>query len=361
MVVQTDLTGVHKNPTEFLNRAVNSLSVGAITDIMSSLPIVDENAYTYDEDNPERGWKEGYLHWLPVGLERNNAGRIQLAGAPENPIAERTVNAIEALIEMARQLELLGAPCSPPNSPREAVRRYFDLPSLAEVAKSKQLIRGVKARAHARELARNIRVKLVRDKADRQYAVVIEDDGVGQAPEKMHSTLLSLGGSDKGDKPYLIGMFGQGGSSTFAACEYSWIVSRRHPKLLDQCSGGVGWTIVKRVSPIGRRVTYFAYLAAHPDGRVLELPASTGDALGLAHGSRFAHLNYSFGNTEPAARLYSSLNHLLFNPVLPYELYTRPEPKPDLMSGNGYRLSLDRNKLVVLDKAFRQQTIERGK
>ena len=43
----------------------------------------------------------------------------------------------------------------------------------------------------------------------------------------MHRTLLSLGSSDKGDKPYLIGVFGQGGSSTYAASKYSWVLSRR--------------------------------------------------------------------------------------------------------------------------------------
>jgi len=356
----TDLSKL-VNPPEFLQRILKTYSVKALQEVLATLPIVAEDEYVYDDASPDHGWRPGHLHWVPVGLERNNAGRIQLAGAPENPIAERTVNAIEAMIEMARQLELLGGEMPPPSSPRDAVRRYFDLPPLAEVPRIKQLIRGKKPRAHARDIARNIRVRLIRDKAERQYTVVIEDDGIGQTPEKMHSTLLSLGGSDKDDKPYLIGMFGQGGSSTYAACEYSWIVSRRHPRLLGSDSAGIGWTVVKRVTVKGRRLTYFAYLAAHPDGRVPVLPADAADEIGFVTGSRFAHVKYNFGTSEPAATLYKSLNHLLFNPVLPFELYTGPERNADPIYGNGYRLSLNRDKMVVKDKPFLRQPVERGK
>src|SRR5436309_623896 len=83
--------------------------------------------------------------------------------------------------------------------------------------------------------------------------VVVEDEGIGQPPGRMHATLLSLGRSDKPDKPYLIGVFGQGGSSAYAASEYSWIMSRRVPELLDGAHDGIGWTVIKRIVPAGRR------------------------------------------------------------------------------------------------------------
>jgi hypothetical protein len=52
--------------------------------------------------------------------------------------------------------------------------------------------------------------------------------------------------------------------------------------------------------------------------------------------------------------MYQSLNHVLFNPVLPYELYAMKD-KPDAMRGTGQRLALkarksDRN--TALDKSF---------
>ncbi len=56
-----------------------------------------------------------------------------VAQAPchRNPIAERTVNGMEALIELARLIELLNNPAAVmPTNPREAVLHYFGLPPL---------------------------------------------------------------------------------------------------------------------------------------------------------------------------------------------------------------------------------------
>jgi hypothetical protein len=61
----------------------------------------------------------------------------------------------------------------------------------------------------------------------REFAVTIRDHGMGQAPANIHRTLLSLGRTDKADKPYLIGVFGQGGSSAFSIAKYSIVISRR--------------------------------------------------------------------------------------------------------------------------------------
>jgi hypothetical protein len=356
MIVQSEIP----NPTHFIKSASAATSTKAIRELLSVLPIVSENEYSFDEAHPERGWASGRFHWLPVGKDRGNAGRIKLAGQPENPIAERTVNGMEARIELERQRELKTHPGTPPpSSPRDAAMRYFDLPSLSSLPKWPQPIRGKKPRDYGRDVARGIRVRLVTHKPV-EYAVIIEDDGIGQPPDRMHSTLLSLGRSDKPDKPYLIGVFGQGGSSAYAASEFSWIMSRRAPDLLDGATDGVGWTVVKRVVPAGRRDVYWAYLAAHPDGRVARLPVEAADAVGLKHGTRIAHIKYDFGKTEPSASLYRSLNHLLFNPILPYELYTRPAGTrgPDPMWGNGYRLSrLTEEK--ALDKTFAPQAVEK--
>jgi hypothetical protein len=265
------------------------------------------------------------------------------------------------LIELERQLELKNQPGqSPPTSPRDAVQRYFEVPPLDELPSWDRPIRGEKALDYVRSIAERNRLRLLRSKMPVQYTVLIEDDGIGQLPSMMHQTLLSLGSSDKPDKPYLIGVFGQGGSSAYAASEFSWIVSRRHNELLDDDSDGIGWTIVKHIYPIGRRDDYFAYLAAHPDGRVPFLAPNLGAEIGLKNGTRIAHVNYNFGRSEPARELYQALNHLLFNPVLPYELYTRPAPgRPDPMWGNGYRLSRLAESKKDLDKRFDPQEVQR--
>jgi len=252
-------------PVAFLKQAVQATTVKSIMSLLSQLPIVDENDYAYDPSNPCKNWIEGKLHWIPLGKDRGNAGRIKLASRPEGPIAERTINGMEALIELMRRLELLQDSTAPaPQNPREAVARYFSLPPLDQIPRMQKNplanIKGQKPQKFARDLARLLRVKVAYDKENKEFAVFIEDEGIGQTPIRMHETLLSLGSSDKGDKPYLIGLFGQGGSSTYATSEYSWCVSRRAAQLLDGKPDGVGWTVVKQMFPKNRRDPFYAYL-----------------------------------------------------------------------------------------------------
>jgi hypothetical protein len=321
-------------PTEFLTQAVQATTTKAITSLLTQLPIVSEDEYTFTTANPEKDWIEGKLHWVPLGKDRGNAGRIKLAGRPEGPIAERTINAMESLIELEHRREVLKDPMSQdPQSPRQAVMRYFALPPLDQIPKLTKPIHGQKPSRHAREIAKLIRVRVAFDKVQREFAVFIEDDGIGQAPERMHETLLSLGSSDKGDKPYLIGLFGQGGSSTYAASEYSWCISRRAPEVLD-------------------------YLAAHPSGQVSSLPSSAAEAIGLKHGARFAHIKYNFagGGSAVMRSMYYMLNHILYNPVIPFDLYAGPTQAT--IYGNGYRLSNAYvDKKALLDKTFAPQPL----
>lgn len=346
-----DLSNI--DAASFLKKLVQCQTKQAVDDILQLLPIADEQAYQFNVDDPEEGWAEGKLHWFPIGAKRANAGQIALAKRPINPIAERLVNGMEAIIEMHRQRELKADPTSlPPPSPRQAVKRYFDLPPLDELPESSKAIR-----EKAREMARQLNLDLHWNKSAREFTITIRDRGIGQAPNRMHKTLLSLGSSDKGDKPYLIGVFGQGGSSTYAASKYSWVVSRRVPDFLNGQDDGVGFSLVKHIYPKGRRDHYFAYLAAHPDGRVPHLPVSAAQAVSLDHGSWFGHVDYDFGQSSSAITrgLYQSLNHVLYNPVLPFDTNISGTKAP--IYGNGYRLSnLDPDR-KDLDKTFEPQVV----
>jgi hypothetical protein len=265
---------------------------------------------------------------------------------------------MEAIIELERQRELLASPgTAPPDSPREAVRRYFGLPPLDTLPNTTNLIRGKKPYDHARDLSRRLRVRLEWKSRVRQFLVQIQDDGIGQPPGRIHDTLLSLGATTKADKPYLIGVFGQGGSSAFAASKISLITSRRATDLLGGESDGIGWTVIKHVYPRGRRDDYFAYLAADVDGRVPSFPAHVADALGITTGTTFAHLDYNFGKGGSAIsrNVFPALNHVLFNPILPYELSVGDTVAP--MWGNGYRLSRIKEKDMSLDKRFGPQVV----
>jgi hypothetical protein len=352
----------HVNPPVFIASAIRAKSSADIDSLLRQLPIASEGDYAFDEDSPEYGWRPGHFHWMPVGRDRGNAGRIKLANQPVNPIAERGVNGMEALIEMARQRELLKElNAKAPATPREAVKRYFGLPPLDQLPKLDDSTASKDTRAKARELARQLRVRLLWDKVAREFTVAIEDDGIGQPPALVHKTLLSLGSTTKADKPYLIGVFGQGGSSAYAVSKYSWVVSRRAKDLLQGQDDGVGWTVIKHVFPKGRRDDYFAYLACDPDGRVPFVSAADADTANIQHGTRFVHIGYDFGRGGSAItrQLYPALNHVLYNPILPFELYaTRNTPDP--IYGNGYRLSSLGSRGTAkpaLDKVFPPQPV----
>lgn len=331
---------------------------------LAELPIVDADDYQLDSHGKPIGtWKRGYLHWLPVGLDRGNGGRIKLAGEPVNPLAERLVNGMEAIIELERLRELLKDPTAAmPSNPREAVLRYFGLPRLDSIPRmdpqdiryNRELIDAVRSK---------LKIMLNFDKKHRQFAVSIRDHGMGQSPLQMHDTLLSLGQSDKADKPYLIGVFGQGGSSAFAASEYSVILSRRARDLVNSTEeAGLGWSVVRQVFPKKySRASYFAYLAASEDGSVPSLDAAGAEKLQFDQGAQFCHVKYDFASSESAVTrlLYQALNHVLFNPVLPYELYAMKE-KPELMQGTGQRLARQvvlLGRPNTLDKTFPAQDV----
>lgn len=348
-------------PTDFIIKAIKATTSSDITGLLSELPIVPDDDYAYSEENPEQGWQPGKFHWIPVGRERGNAGRIKQANTPINPIAERTVNGMEAIIELARAQELLqDSVAKPPLSPRDAVMRYYSLPPLDQLPKLDKSEASKATRSRAREIARRLRVRLTYEKASKEFTVAIEDDGIGQTPDMIHRTLLSLGATTKADKWYLIGVFGQGGASAYSECDFSWLVSRRHKDLLNGKPDGLGWTVIKHIMPNDRRDDYFAYLACHPDGRVPFITAAEADSAKIGHGTRFVHIGYDFGRGGSAItrQLYTAMNHVLYNPVLPFDLFVAATAAT--VYGNGYRLSslgARGEKRVPLDKVFPPQPV----
>lgn len=350
-------------PPDVLSRLLNARTSAQVEAIMSTLPIVPPDQYQWDYGDKRLGkWKPGHLHWLPVGLERGNGGRIKLAGEPINPIAERAVNGMESLIELARLSELLKDPTAemPPN-PREAVLRYFGLPRLDAIERMDDEERK-EMRERVNEVRRRLSIHLDHDRKSKQFAVTVRDQGMGQTPSRMHETLLSLGQSDKADKPYLIGVFGQGGSSAFSVSDYSVIISRRSPDILNPGEdGAAGWSIVRPIQPKGRRDHYYAYLAVSENGAVPNVDATAADKAGFAQGAHFCHINYDFGGSESAVTrlLYQALNHVLFNPILPYDLYALKD-KPEPMLGTAQRLARQVRLLgrqTALDKSFAAQPV----
>ncbi len=350
-------------PSDLLRRLLSVRATPQVEAIMASLPIVSPEQYQWlSAEDRSSAWEPGKLHWVPVGKDRGNGGRIKLAGEPMNPLAERLVNGMESLVELARLRELLKTPTAVmPANPREAVLRYFGFPKLDSIERLDDDERKEK-RALVDKVRKRLSITLDYEKKSREFAVTIRDHGMGQVPAMMHRTLLSLGRTDKADKPYLIGVFGQGGSSAFSISRYSIVVSRRASDIRGKNDdAGAGWSIVREIQPKGRRDPYYAYLAATEDGDVPRIEVGEADRAGFTNGAHFCHVGYDFGASDSAiARsMYQSLNHVLFNPVMPYELFALKDT-PEPMLGTAQRLARRVRMLgraVALDKSFTAQQV----
>jgi hypothetical protein len=87
---------------KLLSLLLSARSTAGVDAILKHLPVVQEDEYHWISNKERHGtWQPGSLHWVPVGRNRGNGGNIKLAGEPFNPLAERAVHGLEALIDEA--------------------------------------------------------------------------------------------------------------------------------------------------------------------------------------------------------------------------------------------------------------------
>lgn len=268
-------------------------------------------------------------NWKNVGKKRSNAGPIEASADEINPLVERIVNSIESVIELR-----VADSGVTPKDPRDAIARLFNV---AEGESSRLDERT------ARELAQFVTVSL-KGKRNSTPTIEVNDKGIGIHPSEFADSILDLNESDKGQKTYLVGMYGQGGSSTFDKCEYTVIVSRRHPAhLSDGQSDEVGWTVVRKSLHV--RATVYTYFVDHDTGSVPVFCGSISDQIGVDYGTTITHLEYrdtgGFATQAITNNAFYTLNYRLFNPLLPWTLSDRRQTANEsrTMRGVPYRIN----------------------
>lgn len=249
------------------------------------------------------------VKWHPVGDRPTNHGTVEFGASAPVQLVERVVNEIEASLQLEAKRR-----GERPASPREAAQRWFGVPPEGLVAMDNDAIR---------KLAERTSSLMIADSGDDERPTVIADDkGIGQHPSRWPKTLLSLNESEKVDEPYLIGQYGQGGASTLLYSEYTVIVSRRAPDLLEAGQeDAVGVTAI-RYRPLRVRGGTYEYLVAG-DGAILAVPAADAPERWQGrHGTRITHVAYALHGYTAAYRrqksgLWGLLNPALFDPILP--------------------------------------------
>ncbi len=263
-------------------------------------------------------------NWRNLGDRESPAANVEVSPDPINPLCERLVNAMEGMIELKVQSELRkGSNIKLPSSAFEAVERYYNIPK----GRARNL-----TDKDRRELGQNI--KLILRGSTKDPTIVVQDHGIGIHPDEMPDTILSLANSKKGKKPYLIGAYGHGGSSSFEWCEYTIIICWKEPSLLGSKEDMVGWTIVRKSALPGARVNDYQYLVDVDDTVPRFTPQHLGENV-MKHGVFISHVGVhhtgSFSTQPPGLSPYQTLDFRLFDPVLPYILV---EERPEFIGGN---------------------------
>lgn len=239
------------------------------------------------------------IGWIPVGGRQSNRGTIDVSGDPGRSLVERITNGIDAVLE-AEYARHDGRPDC--RSPREAATAWLNVPEggLSELTTRQR-----------QQLADRITIKLQSGEDRNSRTIEVRDRGVGLTPEQMPKTILSLNESNKLQKLYLAGTYGQGGSSTFASSDYTVIASRNGTYPF------VGFTVVKFLDlpPEEFKTGHYVYLTLNDTVPNVELPLTD-----FPTGTTARHYGYDL-NSYPSPlgpnSLYGLLNQVLFDPILP--------------------------------------------
>jgi len=185
--------------------------------------------------------------WVPVGSRENNRGTIEAAADPGRSLVERVTNGIDAVLEQ-EHVAHSGVPAC--RSPKEAAAAWLNVPDggLSELSA-----------AQRQAIARRVSITLLEGAGRSKRVVEVADRGIGLSTEEMAATILSLNEGNKLTKHYLAGLYGQGGSSTFAVSDYTLIASRKDDH------GAVSFTLVKYLDlpPEVFRTGHYVYLTVN--------------------------------------------------------------------------------------------------
>jgi len=186
-------------------------------------------------------------------------------------------------------------------SPREAASAWLGVPGKDGLS--------ALTNKQRQDLAARAVVRLEPGEGSQSRLVTVIDKGIGIEPDRLEGTILSLNESNKIQKHYLAGTYGQGGSSTFAFCKYAVIVSRRSG------SDRVGFTLVKYEDLPADDFKTGRYVFLVNDDAPLEAPAVADD---IEHGTIVRHFGYDLTGYTSALgskSVYGILGRIMFDPV----------------------------------------------
>lgn len=314
-------------------------------------------------DNP---FGELKLMWHAYGENTSNYSTIGVASKPGRSLTERITNAIDAVLE-DHSMKV----ANKPSSPQAAVNAWFGRPF--STSDSGLFSWDYSVGSYDKKVG----VILNASENDEAPTIDVVDNGLGIRPEKFSSTILSLHGGNKMTKKFLIGAFGQGGSSTLAFCDYVFVLSRHF-----EDPNTVSFTVIREVY-LGEdyKENCYAYLVLQNEKGEVTVPSFVfKDPIELYPGVEKLRINqlnkgtlvrhFSFRltnlskNLGPAeGNLYHYLHCSMFDPLIPFQIIdmrNKSQVDQEIVGGSRNRLMQKKAKAEdELDKTNSQLRLYR--
>lgn len=194
-------------------------------------------------------------YWSFVGETEYNASTIDMLSNPGKGLIERITNGIDAVLEKAKDDYKIENPKSSEEIVKIAFPRYYE--------NKCNILNGNSNRQNAVETENKVIVAINDSKKSNKPTIDVLDRGCGIKGENFINTILSIhkGNKSKTDKNYLIGAFGQGGSTSLPYSYATIIISKKDNKFY--------FTIVKQC--VFEDLKMKSYLYFSPDANVAEV------------------------------------------------------------------------------------------
>lgn len=185
-------------------------------------------------------------HWKFVGNNPSNASVINMLRKGEKGLVERITNGIDAVIEK----QVLKSFNSIPTSSLSVIKKSF--PKYYE--RCEKIKRGLVDSNHVCDAGNQVMVAVSDGSRSSRPTYDVVDKGTGIKGIDFASTILSINKGNKlsSDKQYLIGAFGQGGSTSLSFANATIIISKIEEKYY--------YTIVKQVDLQDYKNVAYVYL-----------------------------------------------------------------------------------------------------
>ncbi len=272
--------------------------------------LLEANTVREVTDLLEEFQEEVNIKWIPVGGRQDNIATINIGTDPAAGLTERITNAIDAVIELEWHKQ--GKPTDI-STPRQATENWFNIPE--------GRLRNIKREDIDSKLAKRVKITLRNSEKENNPTVEIRDTGIGIKAEDFSKTILSLHGGNKLNKLFLMGAYGQGGSTALSYNNFTIIISKPYFK---EKKSFLSWTIV-RINHGNVNVDkheWFEYLVDAKNGQPITLEIEDTE---FEHGTLVRHIAMDLGKyvgavTQLTNSLWYLTHNYLFDTIFPFTI-----------------------------------------